>query len=100
MSQLNITLLLGIFHLQQIWDGDVKQIPKKGHQSQPLKQVDWKSWETTGLEHQNLSKHTSTTDFLWLCTSYHQISRLWQSIKILVKVAILWFHVVSVHAHL
>ena len=35
MSQLNITQLLGIFHLQQIWEGDVKQIPKKGHQSQP-----------------------------------------------------------------
>ena len=24
------------YNLQQIWEGDVKQIPKKGHQSQPL----------------------------------------------------------------
>ena len=27
----------GIFHLQQIWGGDVKPIPKKGHSYQPLR---------------------------------------------------------------
>ena len=27
----------GIFHLQQIWEGDVKQIPKKGHLPTPVK---------------------------------------------------------------
>ena len=32
----HITQLLGIFHLQQIWEGDVKQIPKKGHLPTPV----------------------------------------------------------------
>ena len=32
----HITQLLGIFHLQQIFEGDVQNPQKLGHQSQPL----------------------------------------------------------------